>query len=130
MKIKKAIIKNPHMETNSTPNRTDWEKLEEAIKLLNPRTRKHYKREDNVTMQEVTFEVEDNGELRYIISCLLRTCILALDSENDFASPRLLNCSKELTIATVLDLVDSLLPDAQLTSYDAIEKLLLEKSQE
>lgn len=118
------------METNNAPNSTDREKLEEAIKLLNPRTRKHYKRKDNATMQEVTFEVEDNGELRYIISCLLRTCILALDSENDFASPRLINCSKELTIATVLDLVDSLLPDAQLASYDAIEKLLLEKNQD
>ncbi|PKQ45097.1 hypothetical protein [Confluentibacter flavum] len=117
------------MEANNTPNRTDRETLEEAIKLLNPRTRKRYKREDNATMQEVTFEVEDNGELRYIISCLLRTCILALDSENDFASPRLSNCSKELTIATVLDLVDSLLPDAQLASYDAIEKLLLERNQ-
>lgn len=118
------------METNNTPNRTDREKLEEAIKLLSPRTSKHYKREDNATLQEVTFEVEDNGELRYIISCLLRTCILALDSENDFASPRLNNCSKELTVATVLDLVDSLLPDTQLASYDAIEKLLLEKNQD
>lgn len=104
---------------------TDKDKLETIFRLLNPRERKNYKREDNPTMQEVTFEVSDNGELRYIISCLLRTCILALDSENDFASPRLSNCSKELTIATVLDLVDSLLPDAQLASYDAIEKLLL-----
>lgn len=117
------------METNNAPNTTDREKLEEAIKLLNPRIRKHYKREDNATMQEVSFEVEDNGELRYIISCLLRTCILALDSENDFASPRLANCSKELTIATVLDLVDSILPDAQLASYDALEKLLLKEKQ-
>ncbi|WP_209657224.1 hypothetical protein [Mariniflexile gromovii] len=80
-------------------------------------------------MQEVTFEVTDNGELRYIISSLLRVCILALDCENDFASPRLNHCSKELTIATVLELVDSILPDAQLASYDAIEKLLLSKNQ-
>lgn len=118
------------METNDTAPISDKEKLGKIIQLLNPRNRKHYKREDSKTMQEVTFEVSDNGELRYIISCLLRTCILALDSDNDFASPRLNNCSKDLTIATVLDLVDSILPDAQLASYDSIEKLLLKEKEE
>lgn len=115
------------MKTEDTNNMTNKEKLETVFRLLNPRERKLYKRKDNPVMQEVSFEVTDNGELRYIISCLLRTCILALDSENDFASPRLSNCSKEMTIATVLDLADSILPDAQLASYDAIEKLLLSK---
>tara|TARA_R110001583_G_scaffold131068_4_gene282792 strand:- start:995 stop:1342 length:348 start_codon:yes stop_codon:yes gene_type:complete len=115
------------MERKDTKDMTDKEKLETVFRLLNPRERKYYRREDNPIMQEVSFEVSDNGELRYIISCLLRTCILALDSENDFASPRLSNCSKEMTIATVLELVDSILPDAQLASYDAIEKLLLTK---
>ena len=113
------------METKETKNMTDKEKLETVFRLLYPRERKYYKRENNPVMQEVTFEVENNGELRYIISSLLKTCILALDSENDFASARHTNCSKELTIATVLDLIYSLLPDSQLASYDAIEKLLL-----
>ena len=115
------------MKKKDTKDMTNKEKLETVFRLLNPRERKYYRRDDNPIMQEVTFEVTDNGELRYIISCLLRTCILALDSENDFASPRLSNCSKEMTIATVLDLVDSILPDAQLVSYDAIERLLLTK---
>tara|TARA_R110002050_G_scaffold281956_2_gene429665 strand:+ start:40572 stop:40934 length:363 start_codon:yes stop_codon:yes gene_type:complete len=115
------------MKPKDTNDVTNKEKLETVFRLLNPRERKFYTREENPVMQETTFEVTDNGELRYIISCLLRTCILALGSENDFASPRLSNCSKEMTIATVLDLVDSILPDAQLTSYDAIEKLLLTK---
>ena len=118
------------METKETKEMTDKEKLEAVKKLLNPRARKVYKHPLERIMQEVTFEVEDNGELRYIISCLLRTCILALDSENDFASPRHVNCSKDLTIATVLDLVDSLLPDAQISSYDAIEALLLAKNKQ
>ena len=118
------------MKTKNKKHKTNKEILDTVFKLLNPRERKYYKREDNPIMQEVTFEVTDNGELRYIISCLLRTCILALDSENDFASPRLYNCSKDLTIATVLDLVDSILPDAQLASYDSIEKLLLSKSKD
>ncbi|MFD0989794.1 hypothetical protein ACFQ1R_06785 [Mariniflexile jejuense] len=117
------------MKTKNKNHKQDKETLETVFRLLNPRERKYYSREGNPVMQEVTFEVTDNGELRYIISCLLRTCILALDSENDFASPRLNNCSKELTIATVLELVDSILPDSQLVSYDAIEKLLLSKRQ-
>jgi len=116
------------MGTKESINKTDKEKLEAVIQLLNPRKRRNLKRENNESMQEVTFEVTDNGELRYIISCLLRVCILALDGndgENDFSSPRLSNCSKDLTIATILDLVDSIQPDEQLVSYDAIEKLLL-----
>ncbi|WP_308990439.1 hypothetical protein QLS71_003010 [Mariniflexile litorale] len=116
------------MKTKNKKHKKDNKTMERVFMLLSPRERKYYRREGNSVMQEVTFEVSDNGELRYIISCLLRTCILALDSENDFASPRLNNCSKDLTIATVLDLVDSILPDAQLASYDAIEKLLLSKS--
>ena len=116
------------MKTKNKKHKKDKETLERVFRLLNPRDRKYYRREGNPVMQEVTFEVTDNGELRYIISSLLRVCILALDSENDFASPRLNNCSKDLTIATVLDLVDSILPDAQLASYDAIERLLLSKS--
>ena len=83
------------MKKKDTKDMTNKEKLEMVFRLLNPRERKYYRREDNSMMQEVTFEVTDNGELRYIISCLLRTCILALDSENDFASPRLSNCSKD-----------------------------------
>ncbi len=113
------------METNKKNTITDTEKLEEIIALLRPRNRIKYNRERNPIMQEVSFEVSDNGELRYIISCLLRVCILALENEEGLCSPRLSYCSEDLTIATILDLADNLLPDAQLESYDAIEKLLL-----
>lgn len=115
------------MKTKDSTYKTDKEKLEAVIQLLNPRKRRNRQRENNESMQEVIFEVTDNGELRYIISCLLRVCILALEGDNDFSSPRLANCSKDLTIATILDLVDSIQPDEQLVSYDAIEKLLLPK---
>jgi hypothetical protein len=104
--------------------KADTQKLEAILKLLRSRERSTY-RKGEVVLQQVTFEVKDNGELRYIISCLLRTCILALDSEQDFSSPKLFNCSRDHTISTLLDLADSLLPDDQLESYDAIEKLLL-----
>lgn len=74
------------METNNaTNNKSDKEKLKAVIQLLKPRERKHYNREQYGIMQEVVFEVSDNGELCYIISCLLRLCILCLDRESDFA---------------------------------------------
>lgn len=106
---------------------TDTEKLEHAIRLLRPRKRRKYNRDSPVTLQEVTFEVTSNGELRYIISCLLRVCILALENEEGFCSPRLASCSEDLTIATILDLADALMPDSQLDSYDALENLLFEE---
>ncbi|AFL80509.1 hypothetical protein Aeqsu_1008 [Aequorivita sublithincola DSM 14238] len=115
------------METNKNIPKTDKEKLEEAIQLLSPRKRRKYNRESNDNMQEVTFEVTNNGELQYIISCLLRVCILSLENEDGFWSPRLYNCSEDQTVATVLELVDALMPNSQLYSYDDLEELLLEE---
>ena len=96
--------KKKTMETNKSISKTDKERVAEAIELLRPRKRKHYRRDNNVTMQEVSFEVTSNGELRYIISCLLRVCILALENEEGFCSPRLASCSEDLTIATILEI--------------------------
>ena len=115
------------MKKPTPAKQTDTEKLQKAIQLLQPRTRRKYNRNSPVTLQEVTFEVMSNGELRYIISCLLRVCILALENEEGFGSPRLSSCSKDLTIATILDLADTLMPDSQLDSYDSLENLLLEE---
>lgn len=115
------------MTTPTPAKQTDTEKLQQAIQLLRPRKRRNYNRDSNATMQEVTFEVTNNGELRYIISCLLRVCILALENEEGFCSPRLSSCSEDLTIATILDLADTLMPDSQLDSYDSLEKLFLEE---
>jgi hypothetical protein len=115
------------MKTPTPDKPTDTEKLQHAIRLLRPRKRRKYNRDSPVTLQEVTFEVTSNGELRYIISCLLRICILALENEEGFCSPRLSSCSEDLTIATILDLADTLMPDSQLDSYDSLEELLLEE---
>ncbi len=115
------------METNKNIPKTDKEKLEEVVKLLRPRKRRHYRREHNDTMQEVTFEVTNNAELCYIITSLIRVCILALENEDGFFSPRLSNGSEDYSIATILDLAVTLIPDGQLYSYDALEELLLEE---
>ncbi|WP_175445468.1 HEPN domain-containing protein [Ulvibacter litoralis] len=101
------------------------ETLQAAVRLLRPRVRHEYPGDSPIHLQEVTFEVANHGELRYLISCLLRVCMLALENTQGFGSPRLSHCSDRLTIATVLELADSLQPDQQLDSYDALESLLL-----
>lgn len=63
------------MERKDTKEMTDKEKLKTVFRLLYPIQRRCYNRKDDPIMQEVTFEVTDNGELR----CLLRTCILTMD---------------------------------------------------
>jgi len=109
---------------------SDKEKLEAIVKLLSPRKRKCFKIDgEQLSSQEVTFMVENNGELRYIISCLLRVSILALESDGVLCPPRLPFCSNESTVVTILELIDNILPDDQLSSYDEIEKLLLSKEQ-
>jgi len=118
------------MKNKDSTMESDKEKLEAIVKLLSPRKRKCYKIDDEkLSSQEVIFKVENNGELRYIISCLLRVSILALESDRVLCPPRLPFCSNESAIVTILELIDNILPDDQLSSYDEIEKLLLLKEQ-
>lgn len=108
------------MKKKTYHRKTDSEKLEALRELLSPRERS--RRE---AAQAVTFKVRDNSELRYVISCLLRVSIAALELEGTSCSPRMPYVSNELAVVTVLELVDNILPDDQLESYDAIEGLLL-----
>jgi hypothetical protein len=108
---------------------SDKEKLEAVMKLLSPRKRKYHKNNVKESSQEVIFMVENNAELRYIISCLLRVSILALESDGVLSPPRLPFCSNELAVVTILELIDNILPDDQLESYDKIEELLLSEKE-
>ncbi|MGC1205316.1 MAG: hypothetical protein WA839_10580 [Flavobacteriaceae bacterium] len=117
------------MKNKKRNKESDKDKLEAITKLLSPRKRKYYKIDDQeLSSQEVTFMVENNGELRYIISCLLRVSILALEGDGILCPPRLPFCSNESAVITILELIDNILPDDQLSSYDEMEKLLLSKA--
>lgn len=117
------------MKNKKRNKKSDKDKLEAITKLLSPRKRKYYKIDDQeLSSQEVTFMVENNGELRYIISCLLRVSILALEGDGILCPPRLPFCSNESAVITILELIDNILPDDQLSSYDEMEKLLLSKA--
>ncbi len=118
------------MKNKKRNKKLDKDKLEAITKLLSPRRRKYYKVDDEeLSSQEVSFMVENNSELRYIISCLLRVSILALEGDGVLCPPRLPFCSNESAVITILELIDNILPDDQLSSYDDIEKLLLSKEQ-
>jgi hypothetical protein len=108
---------------------SDKEKLAAVIKLLSPRKRKRYKNNVKESSQEVIFMVEDNSELRYIISCLLRVSIFSLESEGTLSSPRMSYFTNELAVVTILELIDNILPGDQLESYDKIEELLLSEKE-
>ena len=114
------------MDKKKHDKKSDRETLEAVKGLLRPRPRI-----GKDSSQEVVFKVDDNSELRYVISCLLRVSIVALELEGTPSSPRMPYLSNESAIMTVLELINDILPDDQLESYDAIEKLLLsDKSKE
>ena len=82
----------------------------------------------NLNHKKWPYMVKNNDKLCYIISCLLRVSILALESEGTLCPPRLPFCSNESAIITILELIDNILPADQLSSYDEIEKLVLSKT--
>ncbi|MEC8832458.1 MAG: hypothetical protein VX772_08865 [Bacteroidota bacterium] len=112
------------MEKKFESHNNETELMDEVIGLLNPRKRRYHGK-DEPQVQEVVFKVENNSELRYVISCLLRLCMSTIDNENELDSPRLPFLSKDDAVITILELVIDILPDDQLDSYDRIEKLLL-----
>ena len=112
------------MERNEKGNANDKELLSRVVGLLKPRKQRHICK-GRPPIQEVVFKVENNSELRYVISCLLRLCMSTIENENELDSPRLPYLSKDDAVITILELVIDILPDEQLDSYDQIEKLLL-----
>ena len=124
--IKKPQPNKKAMENNEESQINEKELLDKVIGLLNPRKRRYHGK-DEPQVQEVVFKVENNSELRYVISCLLRLCMSTIDNENELDSPRLPFLSKDDAVITILELVIDILPDDQLDSYDRIEKLLLKE---
>ena len=114
------------MEKNKEDHSNEKELLDKVISLLNPRKRRFHGN-DEPQVQEVVFKVENNSELRYVVSCLLSLCMSTIDNENELDSPRLPFLSKDDAVITILELVIDILPDDQLDSYYRIEKLLLKE---
>ena len=78
----------------------------------------------------VFFEVRDNNNLIILITSLLEVCVFALDGEGMLLSPENKNATKEDSVSRVLELVLSILPDAQLYFIDQLSDKLSTLEQE
>lgn len=115
------------MESKEEVQPNDKELLAQVVGLLKPRKRRKFGMGEPV--QEVRFKVENNSELRYVISCLLRLCMSTIENKNEMSSPRLPQLSQDDAVITILELVIDILSDDQLDSYDRIEELLLNQKE-
>lgn len=77
-------------------------------------------------MMKGEFPIGDNDELLFHISCLLKTCVLALEGDATFSSSSLSNSDPKSNITVSLEFIISLLPRQQMVCLDEISKILLE----
>jgi hypothetical protein len=81
---------------------------------------------NNTPTMKGEFPIGDNDELLFNISCLLKTCILALEGEATFSSSALSNSDPKSNVIVALEFIINLLPREQMVSLDEITKILLE----
>lgn len=80
--------------------------------------------EKHEPMMVSTFLIGNNDELLYSLSCLLKTCVLALESESSLALTPLANSDPKLNVAASLEFIINLLPRQQMVALDEINALL------
>ncbi|MCG2419531.1 hypothetical protein K8089_10895 [Aequorivita sp. F47161] len=77
-------------------------------------------------MMKGEFSIGDNDELLFNISCLLKTCVLALDGDATFTLSAISNSDPKSDIIVALEFIINLLPREQMVSLDEITKILAE----
>lgn len=75
-------------------------------------------------MMKGEFPIGDNDELMFNISCLLKTCVLALEGDASFSSPALSNANPKSNVIVSLEFIINLLPREQMVVLDEIHKIL------
>lgn len=75
-------------------------------------------------MMKGEYAIGDNDELLFIISCLLKTCVLALEGEANFSLSALSNADPKSNIIVALEFIINLLPREQMVCLDEITKIL------
>ncbi|MHB1105400.1 MAG: hypothetical protein ACYCZ2_03470 [Lutibacter sp.] len=80
-------------------------------------------------MMKGEFSIGDNDELLFNISCLLKTCVLALEGEATFSLSALSNASPKSNVIVALEFIINLLPREQMVSLDEITRILSELEQ-
>ncbi|WP_338357467.1 hypothetical protein [Yeosuana marina] len=77
-------------------------------------------------MMKGEFLISDNDELLFNLSCLLKTCILALEGEATFSSSALSNSDPKSNVIVALEFIINLLPREQMVALDEITRILSE----
>lgn len=109
------------METNEIKNLENIRKLSvRYFKTLQPVT-------DKTDMYTAEIRVLNYFELAYVISNMLKLCILALDQEAPEISNTVKNTS--IKVGVVLEIVTQLLPIDEIEFLDEIHQMLIADSQ-
>lgn len=75
-------------------------------------------------MMKAEFSIGDNDELLFNISCLLKTCVLALEGDASFSLSALSNADNRSDVIVALEFIINLLPREQMVALDEIMKIL------
>ena len=75
-------------------------------------------------MMKGEFLIGDNDELLFNISCLLKTCVLALESDAAFSLTALSNSEPKSNVIVALEFIINLLPREQMVVLDEITAIL------
>lgn len=77
-------------------------------------------------MQKSEFSIGDNDELMFSISCLLKTCVLALEGRETFGLSPLSNTNPKGNVVVALEFIIGLLSRQQMVCLDEITSILSE----
>tara|TARA_R110002126_G_scaffold9840_1_gene44219 strand:+ start:25675 stop:26964 length:1290 start_codon:yes stop_codon:yes gene_type:complete len=75
-------------------------------------------------LMKAEFLIGNNDELMFNLSCLLKTCVLALEGETGFSHSALSNADPRSNVTTTLEFIISLLPREQMMALDEITEVL------
>ncbi len=75
-------------------------------------------------MQKGEFLIADNDELMFVISSLLKTCVLALEGDATFSLSTSNNADTKASIIVSLEFIINLLPRQQMIALDEIFEIL------
>lgn len=81
---------------------------------------------NNKPMMKGEFSIGDNDELLFNISCLLKTCVLALEGDATFSLSAISNADPKSNVIVALEFIINLLPREQMIAIDEITKILSE----
>ncbi|MDO6517785.1 HEPN domain-containing protein [Zobellia uliginosa] len=76
-------------------------------------------------VMKTEFPICNNDELMFNLSCLLKTCVLALEGEAGFSHSALSNADPKSNVTTALEFIISLLPREQMMALDEITEVLI-----